>query len=150
MGDEWHGYYVFLAQHRDSDVVTRSNFQVGLAALGALPEWTDEENDSRIVVRESHWAVGWVEWIAIHENDAEAIAAADDMLERLSNYPALDDDHWTQLEYDEAAEWWVRMSVRDRLDAIARSRCDCSPFAARHDYLPSDDNGALLQYLSRD
>ena len=35
------------------------------------------ESETVIVVRESHWAVGWVEWIKIHELDTTALAIAD-------------------------------------------------------------------------
>jgi hypothetical protein len=30
-------------------------------------------------VRETHWAVGWVEWIGIHQDDEKAPAIAYDM-----------------------------------------------------------------------
>lgn len=150
MGARWDGYYVFLGQHRDSGSVTRSNFTVARAALDLLPpfEPPDADTDSRIVVSENHWAVGWVEWIAIHETDAAAIEAAEAMLERLENYPVLDEEHWSELEWTEAADYWARLSVRDRLDAIERSGAAVSMFAARHDYIPHDDDGRLFEYLS--
>ena len=70
-GAVWPNYYVFLGQHRDSDALTRSNFTCGLKALGG-------ESETVEVVRESHWAVGWVEWIAIHQDDAAALVDAKD------------------------------------------------------------------------
>ena len=36
------------------------------------------------VVRERHWAVGWVEWIAIHQDDTETLARASAIAERLA------------------------------------------------------------------
>ena len=56
---------------RDSDCLKQSNFAVMLRELGG-------ESETVIVVRESHWAVGWVEWIAIHELDAAALQIADE------------------------------------------------------------------------
>jgi hypothetical protein len=46
-------------------------------------------------------------------------------------------------------DYWAGMSVRDRLEAIERSHCrGVSMFAARREELPSDDTGALQQYLN--
>lgn len=151
MGAEWPKHYVWLGQHRDSGALTRSNFQCALAALEALPEWDspgDTDDDvSRLVVRESHWAVGWVEWIAIHETDAAALAVAQAIDKQLENYPVVDEGHFSELEYTEACEYWERMSVRDRLDAIEHSHAAVSMFAARRSELPQDDGGYLLDYL---
>ena len=46
-----------------------------------------------IVVQESHWAVGWVERIAIHESDA---ATADWPKAKLADYPVLDEMDWSE------------------------------------------------------
>ena len=140
-GANWPEYFVFLGQNRDSDCLTRSNFIVGLQRLGG-------ESDTVQVVRESHWAVGWVEWIAIHESDAAAIEAADKMLSDLEGYPALSDDHWGEMEYSEACDYWESMSVRERANYIAESDCGVSIFSARRDYLPQDDNGRLYERLT--
>jgi hypothetical protein len=70
-----------------------------LAALGG-------ESETVIVVRESHWAVGWIEWIAIHEDDAAALAIADEQQERLQNYSVLDEDDSCQRENDAANDVW--------------------------------------------
>lgn len=137
-GANWPEYFVFLGQHRDSDSVTRSNFTVGLEALGG-------ESETVIVVRERHWAVGWVEWIGIHESDEAAIEAADEMLCSLSDYPVLSDDHHSELEWNETAEYWERMSIRERASYCADA--GVSIFAARRDYLPEDPTGVLFESL---
>lgn len=137
-GANWPQYFVFLGQHRDSDSVTRSNFEVGLKELGG-------ESETVIVVRERHWAVGWVEWIGVHESDEAALQAADEMLCALSDYPILSDDHHSELEWNEAAEYWERMRVCDRMEYCQRA--EISIFAARRDYLPQDDTGYLLELL---
>jgi hypothetical protein len=98
------------------------------------------------VVRESHWAVGWVEWIAIHESDDAALRTADEIADKLEAYPVVDEDDWSMLEYDEACDYWERMSVRERADYCERA--GISIFAARRDYLPQDDNGALYELLT--
>jgi hypothetical protein len=82
-GAEWSSYYsAAVGQSRDCDCLEQSNFGTMLAALGG-------ESDTVIVLRESHWAVGWVEWIAIHELDTVALRKADEQCERLECYPVL-------------------------------------------------------------
>jgi hypothetical protein len=141
MGASWPEYFVFLAQHRDSDTLTRSNFLAGLAAIGG-------ESDTVQIIREGHWAVGWLEWIAIHESDAKALREADEIAGALTDYPVVSDEHFSELEWSEACEYWERLSVRERAEFIRDSRCGASVFAARRDELPQDDNGALQQRLN--
>lgn len=138
IGPDWPDYYVFLGQHRDSDVVDRSNFTCALAALGG-------ESETVLVIRDSHWAVGWVEAILIHETNTAALTAADAMRAKLADYPILDDEHESQLEWDEASEWWARMRVCDRVAIL--TRFGLNVFGARHDWLPQDDDGSVFDYL---
>lgn len=137
-GAHWHEYFVFLGQNRDSDSLTRSNFICALEALGG-------ESETVIVVREGHWACGWVEWIAIHESDTAALEQADSIACALEDYPVVNEEHWSELEWNEAADYWERMRVRDRIEYCERA--GISIFAARLDYLPQDDSGALLELL---
>lgn len=138
-GADWPEYFVFLAQHRDSDALTRSNFTCGLARLGG-------ESDTVRVVRERHWSVGWIEWIAVHESDTAACQKADGMLSKLDAYPVLDEDHFSDLEWSEAVDYWRSLTVRERVD-ICRD-AGVSIFAARRADLPQDDTGAILERLS--
>lgn len=137
-GAEWPDYYVFLGQHRDSDALSRSNFTCALQALGG-------ESDTVVVVREGHWAVGWVEWIAIHESDAAALQAADETTAALADYPVVDDMHWSELEYDEACDYWASLPVRDRVEFCRNA--GVSLFAARRDEIPADDSGYIYEAL---
>lgn len=139
-GAVWPAYYVFLGQHRDSDSLTRSNFVCGLAALGG-----EDSEETVVVVRESHWAVGWVEWIAIHQDNEAALRAADEVMESLEEYPIVNEDHWSELEWDEVSTYWEQMSVRTRAEFCRDARI--SIFAARRSYLPPDDNGSLFERL---
>lgn len=138
MGAEWPEYFVFLGQHRDSDSLTRSNFICALERLGG-------ESETVHIVRESHWAVGWVEWIAIHQSNRNALRTAIVLAKRLESYPVLNEDHWSELEWNEACDYWEKMSVRERAEYCARA--GISLFAARRDYLPEDPSGALLNML---
>lgn len=124
MGSEWSEWYVFLGRNRDSDCLTESNFEKGLEAVQAVmsPESADEEDLATVqVVRESHWAVGWIEWIAIHKSDSEALKVADKLTESLDNYPVLDEEDFSQREQDQAEEVWRDCySDRDRLDYVRK------------------------------
>lgn len=150
-GKPWHGWYVGLARTRDSDVRTESNFEVFLAALRALPEVLvdDTENaaqswryvdtdwsavDSVYVVQESHWACGWLDWIAIHPSNEAALKLADEMLCALSDYPILDDNDVSEKEEAAVLDWWERESIRYRVE-LCRDN-DESIFAARRSTPP--------------
>lgn len=115
-GAVWPNYYVFLGQNRDSDCLTRSNFQSGLEAIGG-------ESETVIVVRESHWAVGWVEWIAIHQDDSEALEIADTIATALENYTVVDEEHYSQLKTEEADETWANCyNEKERIEYIRKHR----------------------------
>lgn len=142
-GKPWYGWFVGLGQSRDSSALERSNFEVFLRALRELPEVTvdDTENadhrnwssvDTVYVVQESHWACGWIDWVAIHPSNEAAMKLADEMLCALSDYPILDEGHFSELETNEIEEWWASEPVRYRID-ICRD-CGESIFAARRDY----------------
>jgi hypothetical protein len=98
-GQHWDGYFVGLSQHRDSDALERSNFRSALEALGG-------ESETVHVVREGHWAVGWIEWIAIHESDEKALTIQYEIEGSLSNYPVLDEEDFCEEEAEEANEVW--------------------------------------------
>jgi hypothetical protein len=106
-------------QSRDSDALERSNFACMLKAIGG-------ESDTVQVVRESHWAVGWVEWIAIHGDDEAALRIADMVQELLKDYPVVNEEHWSELEREDANETWMNCySQQERIDYI---RCHRSQF----------------------
>lgn len=141
-GAIWPDYYsAGVGQSRDSSTLERSNFASMLAALGG-------ESDTVQVVREGHFLVGWIEWIAIHQNDHAALAVADRLATNLQNHPVIDEDHWAALEWNTATESWARATVADRVAALQRHCPRVSVFAARRAELPSVDSGALVSYLA--
>lgn len=136
IGEHWDKYFVFLGQHRDSDSLSRSNYQRGLELIGG-------ESETVMTIRERHWAVGWVEWIAIHESDEEALKKADAIAGRLEAYPVLDEDHWNLLEEEEAEEYWRGCSLRERLSLIEGA--EVSLFSIRRDFIPYDEDGIVSE-----
>ena len=111
-GQHWNGWFVGLSQHRDSDALDRSNFHCALEALGG-------ESDTVQVVREGHWAVGWIEWIAIHESDDKALAIQYEIEGSLADYPVLDESDWSEEEAEEANEVWQNCyNEKERIDYV--------------------------------
>jgi hypothetical protein len=99
-GATWPDYYgSSVGQSRDSSALERSNFICMLRALGG-------ESDTVLVIRESHWAVGWVEWIAIHQDDDKALAIADEIAAALEDYPVVDESHFSEIEQEDADQTW--------------------------------------------
>lgn len=146
-GATWKDYYVAASQHRDSDSITRSNWLVTCAAVPETGAYDpDDPTSGVIIVRESHWACGWIEWLAIHETCTAALAIADGFAERLENYPILDESAHSALEWDETAKYWEHASVSERVSWLQRARL--SVFAARRASLPDDDAGRLYELLT--
>jgi hypothetical protein len=109
-------YSAGVGQSRDSDALERSNFACMLEAIGG-------ESETVTVVRESHWAVGWVEWIAIHQDDDKALEVADKIKGKLDNYPVVNEDHWSELEHEDANETWANCySPQERIEYIRDHR----------------------------
>lgn len=115
-GAVWPAYYsAGVGQSRDSDALERSNFTCMLRELGG-------ESETVTIVRESHWLVGWVEWIAIHQDDEKSLRIADDIASDLEAYPVIDDDHYSHLEYTEAADYWNGLTPRERVEFAIEQR----------------------------
>lgn len=132
-------YFVAIGRHRDSDTLTESNWRVLLKRLGG-------ESETVLIIRDSHWAVGWVEAIYIHESNTTALGIADEARAAMDDYPVLDESDWSQLEWDEAAKYWASIRPCDRIDWCRRY--DISIFAARRDELPDDPGGELVSALA--
>lgn len=116
-GEVWPDYYSSgVGQSRDSDALEESNFRSMLKILGG-------ESETVLVIHESHWAVGWVEWIAIHESDSKALELADETKAALEDYLVIDDNDFSELEQEHADQTWREcFSDADRLKYIRDHR----------------------------
>jgi hypothetical protein len=127
MGANWPGFYVFLGRHRDSNALDRANFNAGLKAVREVASKDsipgDDESPTVQVVSENHRLVGWVEWIAIHESDVEALRVALEIMNSLENYPVVDEELFSQYESDEANEVWKNCHAQsDRVEYIRKHK----------------------------
>ena len=145
-----------LAKHRDSDALSRTNWDAAVARLSEAAGygdsdtiWTDDEDRGPVYAwRAGHWAVGWVEYLMVRADAPQAVIdEAQAIADALEDYPALDEDAWSALEYEEACETWASWSLRERASEIKRLQPGCSIFAARRDELPQDDSGILFDML---
>lgn len=116
-GKVWPAYFGSgCGQSRDSDALERSNFACMLKALGG-------ESETVEVVRETHWAVGWVEWIAIHQDDEKALQIADDITGELKDYPVIDEEHFSGVEQEDADLTWKNCyDPKERIEYIRKFR----------------------------
>ncbi len=119
IGEDFSGWYVLYGRNRDSDSLTNCNFQACCDKLGIDPDDDTKDTPTRKVVRSSHWAAGWVEWVGFHESDSEAMEIAEEIIESLNNYPVLDEDSLVSAEQSEAEGVWKSgYTWRDRLKYI--------------------------------
>jgi hypothetical protein len=108
IGPNYDSYYVGLGISRDSHALERSNFRTALKLLGGESSCgCDDDCKCAVrVIRDSHWAVGWIEYVLVHESATDKVAILSNIQESLSDYPVLDDDDFIQEEKDEADETW--------------------------------------------
>jgi hypothetical protein len=125
-GAHWDRFYSFLGQSRDSSCLERANFDAGLKAIKEVASKESipgEDMRTVQVMRENHWALGWVEWIAIHESDVAALELADTIKEKLEDYPVVDESLFSEYETDDANETWQNcFNPVERVEYIRQHR----------------------------
>jgi len=97
MGENYYDYFVLIGHTRDSDALEESNFHTAIDMMGG-------ESETVIVVRSTHWLVGWMEGIFIHKSDQAAINKAEAILQMLEDYPVLDEDDYGRTRVDMGEE----------------------------------------------
>ncbi len=117
VGAEWYGYYsAGVALTRDSDALERANFQAMQQALG-------KHMERCTVVREGHWAIGWLEWIAIPDDCHEPLDIANDLMDALGDHPVISDDLFSEYEQEDANQTWANCyDALDRVEYIKEHR----------------------------
>jgi hypothetical protein len=108
-------WLVVLTRNRDSEILSESNFESALEMLGG-------ESEKVQVFRFGHWACGWWEALAVSEG-TEAEAIGQTIVDKLENYPVLNEDDFSEREHNEAQDVWSRCySVQERIEYIRENR----------------------------
>lgn len=82
--DDWGDDYVVFSTHRDADALDSINFDEMCLAL-------EKAEGAYTTVRFGHFAVGHLDYIVV-ERDTPALTKAKELLERLADYPILNED----------------------------------------------------------
>jgi hypothetical protein len=102
--------------NRDSDVLTRSNWQCQLRALGG-------ESETVEVHRFGHWGPGWFEIVIIDPAATDKVKIAEEIEAALEGYPVIDEQHFSELEMEEANRVWCSCyRERERIAYIREHR----------------------------
>jgi hypothetical protein len=96
--DDW---CIVYTHHRDSELLDQSNAAAIEAAMGPFMDGKDTDV---VAEHHHHWAVGWIEGYSIRVFRRGRITKAfrryHELAVRLADYPVLDEEHYSQLEYD--------------------------------------------------
>ena len=144
------GDYCILTRHRDSDALTRSNWEVARQSFNVEPFDNRETGyaDRPTVYdwRAGHFLVGWVEYLMVRADaDDDTLARAAEIVGKLEDYPILSEDHFSELEWGEACDAWTHLDLAGRIEILRGS--GVSIFAARRDYMPNDDTSYIQEQL---
>lgn len=92
-GPDFSEYFICCRHSAVSDCREESNFATALERLGG-------KSETVLIIRQNHWACGWIEWIGIHESDEKAIAIGNQIEVELQDYPVLDEDDLARREQE--------------------------------------------------
>lgn len=105
---EW---LIAAAVHRDSGTLDRANWASWVELLGG-------ESDTVAIERSNHWAVGWVDCLVIDPADEARVKLAEETREKLENYPVLDEEALSNLEWEEYNEAWESYGATEFCEAL--------------------------------
>jgi len=160
------GDILVMTRHRDSDALDRTNWDaaaqrlITAAGIERIPDLADVEGTGRFngpgrekippvyAWEASSSLIGWIRYLMVRADaPPEILAEAQSIADDLADYPSLDDDAWSQLEWQEAESLWASMTVRERAEMIRRHSPETSIFEARRPSIPNDPCGAIYEAL---
>lgn len=102
--DDPENWCIVYTNNRDSGLLTQSNSSAIEKIMTPFLEGNDCNEEQH-----NHWAVGWVDGYSIRvfdsfNNPTPAILQWIEIQERLEDYPLLDEDDYSQREYDAMIE----------------------------------------------
>jgi hypothetical protein len=137
-GATWYDYCQGIAgRSRDSEILEESNFHTALEILGG-------ESEDVVVVCENHWAVGWIEWIAIHKDAWDKLEIGERIRERFEDYPILDEEDFSRREWEQRTAW-----IEEELKYRSFSESQIVRFWELDRENDSDDEDAAYRLMNR-
>ena len=153
IGDEHYGTYSAYAIHRDSDPIERANFQVMDELVTDASIDVLENDEMPYITRESHWAVGWLDTLRVPMTNEAAVIALAEAMQRLEDYPILDEDLASTLEWEEneaagmivdpvTGEWVYPDEIVDKDDDFwtAVAEAEFQEYANSEEFWEDDDD----------
>ena len=130
LDDQQDWYVIPVSRTRDSGVLEESNFEAATEILGG------ERQNIMEIHRFGHWGPGWFEIMIVNPKAGKTMRKAMSIEAALADYPVLDDQDYSQREWDEMYEIWNQIGLPERIEVC----CDTgnSIFAARHDDIPEN------------
>lgn len=111
MGPDHNDTIAIIGRSRDSELLEQSNFDVALERLGGESKHVE-------VVRDSHWACGWIEQIRVSKTHKPTLKIALDILNSLADYSVLDDGDYFERERERINEDFEQYRGEFRRNAI--------------------------------
>jgi hypothetical protein len=137
-----------IGVHRDSDLITQSNFDTALKELRGV------SGKSVQVMHTTHWAVGWYDHVMVRTTAKKTMEKVLEICNRLDNYPVLDEEDLSRREveqadgaYDNWARYDVaRMCEKAGIKRLLDSDGDYDPTEADEETVKSLVAEAILDY----
>ncbi len=99
--DDAENWAIVYTENRDSGLLDQSN---AAAIDGAMEPLTEADDPDVVAEHHHHWACGWVDGysIRVHRDGqiTEAFKAYHALAERLADYPLLDEEEYSNREYE--------------------------------------------------
>lgn len=153
VGKNWNGWAVIVGRHRDSDLLSNHNYESIMEVLHC----SAIDDDAWQVISVNHWAVGWIESIAVKVDNEYAACMAAQIFQQLQSYPIWDEDGYLQAEEQAVADLWSNLSVTQRkwhLKGLSLTEEQLDELTSIDDYYlftdrlsPYDDSGHILDRL---
>ena len=110
MGDDLSDYYKGPAKGYDADALDKSNFKVALEMLGG--------EGNGVLVGSFGGFGGGHEQIFVHKDAADKVAILQDIENKMSEYPVLDDSDYSEMQMEEERESYESWAKQEALKII--------------------------------
>lgn len=138
---------VGVSRTRDSGPLAESNFACTVREIRKAAQADEDEAGDWSIERFGHWGPGWFEIIVVRPG-TEAARVAQEISDALEDYPVVDEDDFSEREWEAACDAWEHSSLRGRVELLQDAR-QCI-FAARRHEFPNDPQGAIRDRLVRE